>query len=64
MYGYDIRLSDEPGDVMHLDMGEPCTDEELEALREYFIALRKSGHFGGSDRPGSAGGMSPTGPGS
>jgi hypothetical protein len=38
VHGHDIRLSDEPNDVVHVDMDGKCTctDEELEALREYF----------------------------
>lgn len=41
---YQLRLTDEPGDVMTVRMdvsdGEP-TEDEMDALRAYFLAVRE-----------------------
>lgn len=43
MHGYWLKFECElcDGDVVHVDMDGPCSDEELEALTEYFKLVHK-----------------------
>lgn len=44
-YSYSIQMSDEPGDVNHVDTtpGTVFLEEDICALRAYFNVLRKRG---------------------